>query len=74
MLFRSLEEVDLLPPPENPGILIKILDSENNKGNLQRLLETFNSVMTRDVKKSLCEFKKNHLESILQSVSIVIKV
>lgn len=70
----SQEKVELLPSPENPGILIKLLDSENNKGNLQRLLETFNTVMTRDIKKSLWTFKKNHLESLLQSVSIVIKV
>ena len=67
------EDVDL-PSPAGPRILMELLLSENNKGNLHQLFEAFNIVMTKDTEKVTLVVEPNdYLEGLVQGISAIIQ-
>lgn len=70
----SGEEDVELPSPEGPRMLIELLLSENNKGNLHQLFVAFNTVMKKDIEKATLVVEPNdYHEGLVQSISAIIQ-
>ena len=71
----SEQEVDL-PPPDNTGALLDVLEEERNKNNLKRLFESFNKAMTKELDEEVGQRTKSEEEQpdLMHGVSAFIQV